>query len=181
MMYVYGYMCVRCVLSNVKSSAVNLSYQSTNLVTTLTNLLLSPMNPRSLPQASRKPPAGRALQPPSRPLPPRNPPTSLPHPPCNASLRGWECGSGSRPPRVLRACRRFYLWRRRRLARAGLRFARWGRAAARPLVSSHGLADREPLPTLPRKPPRRPLGGFSSLPMRDAPCHLCALGTASGA
>jgi len=66
-------------------------------------------------------------------------------------------------------------------ARAGLRFARWGLAAAIPLVPSHGLADRSPIPSLPHKPPRRPLGGLSSLPIRDAPCHLCALGTASGA
>jgi len=39
-MYVYGYVYVMCVLSNVKSSAVNLSYQSTNLC----NELISPMN-----------------------------------------------------------------------------------------------------------------------------------------
>jgi len=40
LMYVYGYVYVMCVLSNVKSSAVNLSYQSTNLC----NELISPMN-----------------------------------------------------------------------------------------------------------------------------------------
>lgn len=40
MMYVYGYVYVMCVLSNVKSYAVNLSYQSTNL----SQVLISPMN-----------------------------------------------------------------------------------------------------------------------------------------
>ena len=39
-MYVYGYVYIMCVLSNVKSSGINLSYQSTNLA----NELISPMN-----------------------------------------------------------------------------------------------------------------------------------------
>lgn len=151
-MYVIVCECIAGVLSNVKSSAVNLSYQSTNLVNELISLI-SPMNQsRQSPEASLQClPLIRAR----RWLRSRSASASASlHPPCNASLRGWESGARSRSRRVLRACRRFFLWRRRRLARAGLRFARWGLASARPLVSAHGLADRSPLPSLPHKPPR---------------------------
>lgn len=100
------------------------------------------------------PPAGRALQPPARPLPPRILPAMPPY------VGGNAVRPAGRPERCGLAVHR--------LAAAGLRFARWGRAAARPLVSSHSLADRSASPSLPHKPPRRPLGGFSTLPMRNA-------------
>ena len=85
------------------------------------------------------PPAGRALQPPARPLP------SL-HPPCNASLRGWECGAPSRAPRVLRACRRFFLWRRRRRRALGFASLAGGWQPPAPLLPPTGSQTARPFP-----------------------------------
>ena len=167
MMYVYGYVYIMCVLSNVKSSDVNLSYQSIK-TNQLISQIIHPANPPTNPRTAL------ASQPLRQRL--RLPASSL------QCLPTWVGMRRSQPlaPSVARLPPPFYL-AAAAAARAGLRFARWGLAAASPLVPSHGLADRSPLPTLPHKPPRRPLGVLSSLPIRDAPCHLCALGTASGA
>ena len=68
------------------------------------------------------------------------------HPPCNASLRGWECGARSRSRRVLRACRRFFLWRRRRRRALGFASLAGGWQPPSPLFPPTGSQTARPFP-----------------------------------